>query len=283
VRGVAWAALARRYAPTRKVTAWRRADCDVLFPERVRGAVRAQDFSTLVYTAGITGVDYCEDHPQESRLTNAETPGVLAEVCAEKGARFIHVSTDYVFDGRNPAPLKETDEPHPLSVYGRSKLAGERAVLTVSPGFLVIRVSWLFGDHKPAFPDMILERAMQNDRVEAISDKVSSPTYSEDLAEWIEPMLDDHRYQGLLHLCNSGESTWQGYGQTTLNLARGLGVKLKAQTVEGVSRKSIPVFKAERPEFTTLDTTKFQKLSGITPRPWQEALEEYLRKKFASQ
>lgn len=274
------AALARRYARSREVIAWRRSDCDVLFPERVREAVRAQDFQVLIYTAGITSVDYCEEHPDESRLTNTDTPRVLAEVCAEKGARFIHISTDYVFDGRNPAPLKETDEPNPLCVYGRCKLEGERAVLAVSPDFLVIRVSWLFGHDRPAFPDMILKRAMESEEVEAIADKVSCPTYSEDLAEWIEPMLDDTRYRGVLHLCNSGSSTWQAYGQTTLDLAAKLGVKLKGRTVLGVSRKSFPAFKAERPEFTAFDTTKFQQLSGITPRPWQEALEVYLRKQF---
>jgi dTDP-4-dehydrorhamnose reductase len=275
------AALARRYARSRKVLAWKRQDCDVLQPERVREAVRQQQFSTLIYTAGITSVDYCEEHPEESRLTNGVTPGVLAEVCAEKGARFIHVSTDYVFDGREPGPRKETDTAQPICVYGRSKLEGERAVLAASSQFLVLRVSWLFGHDKPAFPDMILDRAMQSDHVEAISDKVSCPTYSEDLAEWIEPMIDDTRYQGLLHLCNSGSSTWQAYGQETLDIAARLGARLKTTTVAGVSRRSFPAFKAERPEFTAFDTTKYQRLSGTTPRPWQQALEAYLRKKLA--
>jgi dTDP-4-dehydrorhamnose reductase len=249
----------------------------------VRAAVRAQDFRTLIYTAGITSVDHCEEYPEESQLTNADTPRVLAEVCAEKGARFIHISTDYVFDGRDPAPRKETDEPNPLCVYGRSKLEGERAVHAVSPDFLVIRVSWLFGHDKPAFPDMILDRARASDSVKAIADKISCPTYSEDLAEWIEPMLDDPRYRGLLHLCNSGSCTWQEYGQATLDLATQLGAELKAHHVGGVSRKSFPAFKAERPEFTAFDTAKYQQLSGVTPRPWREALEEYLRKKLASE
>ncbi len=276
------AALARHYALTRPVTGWKRADCDVLFPERVRTAVRAQEFSTLVYTAGITNVDYCQDHPEEAHLTNAATPGVLAEVCAEKGARFIHISTDYVFDGVEHRPRVETDPTNPICVYGESKRAGELAVLKVSPEFLVIRVSWLFGHDKPAFPDMILKRAMENNQVEAISDKVSCPTYSEDLAGWIEPMLDDNRYQGLLHLCNSGSSTWQAYGQATLDIAARLGLPLKARIVDGVSRSSFPAFKARRPEFTAFDTTKFQQLAGFTPRPWQEALEEYIRKQFVA-
>lgn len=276
------AALARRYALTRSVIGWKRADCDVLYPEQVRAAVLAQDFSSLVYTAGITNVDYCEEHPDEAALTNTETPRVLAEACAEKGARFIHISTDYVFDGKDSRPRTEEDMASPICAYGRSKLEGERAVLAVCSEFLVIRVSWLFGHDKPAFPDMILKRAMEHDHVEAIADKVSCPTYSEDLAGWIEPMLDGTHYRGLLHLCNSGSSTWQDYGQTTLDIAAKLGLPLKARTVKGVSRNSFPAFKAKRPEFTSFDTSKFRKLSGLTPRPWQEALEEYIRRQFAA-
>jgi dTDP-4-dehydrorhamnose reductase len=168
-----------------------------------------------------------------------------------------------------------------LSVYGRSKLAGENAVLSVSKDFLVIRVSWLFGPDRPSFPDMILKRAMVSDRVEAISDKISCPTYSEDFAEWVEPMLDDKRYCGLLHLCNGGSTTWQNYGQTTLDIAAKLGIPLKATKVEGISRVNFPAFKAERPEFTSFDTGKYQRLSGNTPRPWQDALEQYLKKVMA--
>ncbi len=275
------AALARRYSASHDVLAWKRADCDVRFPELVADAARSQQFQTLIYTAGTTSVDHCEMFPEESHRTNAATPAALARVCAEKGARLIHISTDYVFDGRDPAPRKETDATNPLSVYGRSKLDGEQAVLAVSPEFLVIRVSWLFGHDRPAFPDMILDRAMKHDRVEAISDKVSCPTYSEDLAGWIEPMLHDTRYSGLLHLSNSGACTWQEYGQATLDIAAKLGAPLKVRTVEGVSRKNFPAFNAERPEYTAFDTSKYQRLSGVPPRPWQEALEEYLRKEIA--
>ena len=276
------AALARRYASNCEVIAWKRADLDVLYPERVRQGVSAQDFSTLIYTAGITSVDYCEEHPAESRLTNTETPRVLAEVCAEKGAKLIHISTDYVFDGIDPRPRKETDETRPICVYGQCKLEGERAVLAVSPDFLVIRVSWLFGHDKPAFPDMILQRALEQETVEAIADKVSCPTYSEDLAQWIEPMIHEPHYCGLLHLCNHGSSSWQSYGQTTLNIAAKLGLPIKARHVEGISRASLTSFKAQRPEFTAFDTTKYETLSGSTTRPWQEALEAYLRRQYAA-
>lgn len=271
------AALARRYEPSREVMSWGRSELDLLDLTAVREKTGTTDFQTLIYTAGVTNVDYCEDHEDEAFCTNGEAPRILAEICAEKEARFIHVSTDYVFDGKSTVPLDETAPARPLSVYGRSKLAGEQAVLSVSGDFLVIRVSWLFGPDKPSFPDMILKRAMISDHVEAISDKVSCPTYSEDFAEWVEPMLDDKRYCGLLHLCNSGSTSWQNYGQATLDIAASLGIPLKATEVAGISRINFPAFKAERPEFTSFDTGKYQQLSGRTPRPWKEALEEYLK------
>ena len=270
------AALARHLGQTREVTGWKRVDLDVSRPDQVLEAVRQQDYSTLIYTAGITSVDYCEEHPSESHATNMETPHTLAEVSREKGARFIHVSTDYVFDGVAPVPRKETDEANPICVYGQHKLEGERAVLDVSPDFLVLRVSWLFGPDRRSFVDLILERALKEDHVEAIEDKFSSPTYSIDLAQWIGPMVDDQKYHGLLHLSNSGATSWRQYGQTCLDIAASLGLPLKARHVGSVSRKDFPSFKAQRPEFTAFDTGKFQQLSGIVPRRWEDALEEYL-------
>lgn len=271
------AALARHLGHTREVLGWKRADLDISKPADVREAVRRQDFSTLIYTAGTTSVDRCEECPEESQATNTETPRVLAEVCREKGARLIHVSTDYVFEGSIPALRRETDPAEPICMYGQHKLEGERAVMDVSDEFLILRVSWLFGPDKKSFVDMILERALEHDHVEAIADKVSSPTYSIDLARWIEPMVDNRSYRGLLHLSNTGATSWREYGQKCLDFAANLGLPLRTNTVHGVSRKDFPSFKAQRPEYTAFDTTKFQQLSGTTPRPWEDALEEYLR------
>jgi len=270
------AALTRHLEKKHPVTALRRADLDVQKVDQLREALAPFDFKALVYTAGLTNVDYCEDHPDEAALCNTEAPRVLAEICQEREAKLIHISTDYVFDGRRDMLLKETDPPNPLSVYGRSKLAGETAVLNISPHFLVIRVSWLFGPDRPSFPDMIIRNALDKDSVAAIADKVSCPTYSEDLAAWIEPMLADPRYHGLLHLANSGSTTWQEYGQTAVDIAAALGLPLKTQKVGALYRSDFPVFKAERPEFTAFDTSKYEQISRETPRSWQDALHEYI-------
>jgi dTDP-4-dehydrorhamnose reductase len=273
-------ALVRHYGTTHKVHPFRRAELDVARTDSIRPALASHDFDTVIFTAGTTNVDYCEDHPEEARLTNAEAPRELAEVCRERGARFIHVSTDYVFEGTDEGLRKESDPAEPINVYGRSKLEGERAVLNVSEEFLVIRVSWLFGPDRPAFPDMILKQALEKERVQAISDKWSCPTYSEDLAEWMRPMLFDNRYRGVLHLSNTGCITWQEFGQRVLDVAAQRGLPLKTRTVEPLSRIGFAPFKAERPAHTGFDTERFHALSGITPRNWEDAVEEYVARQY---
>lgn len=273
-------ALVARYAPILPVQAVRRQDLDLTQQEMITPFLEKARPAVVLYAAGNTNVDLCEEQPEDSRLTNAEAPALLARFCREHGARLIHISTDYVFDGRQPGPRKETDPAAPLNVYGRHKLEGEQAVLETSPEFLVIRVSWLFGKERPSFPDMILKRALESETVSAIADKISCPTYSEDLAGWILPMLEDTRYAGLLHLCNSGACTWQEYGETTLAIAARLGLPVKTTHVAPLSRIGFPGFKAERPEHTAFDLGRYIRLSGTPPRPWQEALEEYLTAKY---
>jgi dTDP-4-dehydrorhamnose reductase len=275
-------ALARHYAGRHHVTMIGREECNLADADSVRACLESGPFDVLINTASLTGVDDCEVHPEKAGLVNATAPRLMAEICAKKGARLIHLSTDYVFDGTEPGERIETDPAEPINVYGRTKLAGEQAVLAVSPDFLVVRVSWLFGPDKPSFPDMMLKRAQDSDYVDAVADKVSCPTYSEDIAAWMEPMLTDGRYQGILHLCNEGATNWRDYAQAVLDTAAKLGLPLKARTVHGFSRINFSGFKALRPEFTAMSTAKFQGLSGIRPRPWQEAMETHLRHALAS-
>ena len=276
------AALARRFARSRKVIPFKRPDLDILRLETFRPTLDSLSFDSLVFTAGVTNVDYCEDHPDEAALSNTEAPRLLAEICQSRGARFIHVSTDYVFDGEQQGLRTEEDAAHPLSEYGRSKWNGEKAVLAVSPDFLVIRVSWLFGPDRPAFPDMILRQSLERDQVAAIADKWSCPTYSEDLAEWIEPMLTDPRYRGLLHLSNAGSASWQEFGQAVLDTAAAMGLPLKAHQVDSLSRIGFAAFKAVRPKYTAFDTSRFENLSGTKPRHWREALQAYLHHQYGN-
>ncbi len=144
----------------------------------------------MINCAALTNVDRCEEEPALAMKVNAMTPGLFAQLAAETETRFLHVSTDYVFDGTLDRAYRETDQPNPISHYGASKQAGEQAVLAASPHHFVTRVSWVFGPERPSFIDQIVERARTNDHVAAIDDKTSSPAYTQDLAKWLQVFLN---------------------------------------------------------------------------------------------
>ena len=272
-------ALHRLYsAGPHHVTAWSRSQLNLTDLDCIPSALASTEFDVLINAAGLTNVDLCEERQEEAQLSNGTAPGLLAAFCAAHDRRMIHISSDYVFPGSPPTLLRETDPTSPCNHYGHSKLAGEKAVLSNHPAALVVRVSWLFGPDKPSFPDMILRTALEQDHVSAVNDKWSSPSYSEDLADWLLALIEHHpEASGLLHLCNEGAPSWQEYGQATLDIALHMRLPVKTRTVTGHTMSGFTPFIAARPPHTALDTTKFQILTGIRPRPWQDALEAYLQ------
>jgi dTDP-4-dehydrorhamnose reductase len=273
------AALARGAAARgAHVIGFAHADLDLACPEALDRALAPLSFDTLVNCAALTSVDFCQAHPDAAFAVNAHAVRQIAEICSRKRARCIHISTDYVFDGTQRTPYAETDDAHPLSVYGASKRQGERELLEVDSSFLAARVSWVFGPDRPSFIDQILRRAQETADLKAIGDKWSLPTFTRDLEEWIFPLLREQPLGGLLHLTQSGGAcTWQEYGQVALDCAVQAGLSLRGRTVGFQSLASMTAFLAPRPIYTVLGTGKFTTLTGITPRPWQEAVAEYVR------
>lgn len=260
------------------VTTWGRAQLDLTLSSQIPERLADTSFDVLINAAGLTSVDGCEIHQEEARLSNAVAPGLLAAFCAARGRRFIHISSDYVFDGLDPRPRRESDPAVPCNHYGLTKLMGEHAALAANPASLIVRVSWLFGPDKPSFPDMILRTALDQSSVSAVNDKWSSPSFSDDLASWLLTLIKLHPHaSGLLHLCNQGAPSWQEYGQAALDIAARLGLPLKCRQVSGHSMHGFTPFIARRPPHTALDTGTFQRLTGIQPRPWQHALEDYIK------
>jgi dTDP-4-dehydrorhamnose reductase len=272
------AALARAWSVAGEtVLPFARAELDLAQPEAFRRTLEATDFDVLVNCAALTNVDYCEQQPEEAHRINGEAVRTLAEICSRKGARCIHISTDYVFDGAKREPYTESDAAEPISHYGASKLAGERALLETSPDFLAVRVSWVFGPDRPSFIDQILMKARQDENAAAIADKWAVPTYTEEAATLLHPFLREQPIGGVLHLCNTGGCTWQEYGQHALDYAHSLGVALRARTVAPLKMAELKSFIAKRPPYTVMSTAKLTSLTGQTPRPWQEAVEAYIR------
>ena len=235
-----------------------------------------QQGEVIVNSAALTDVDRCEKESSLATTINATTPTLLATLAAECGVRFIHLSTDYVFDGRSERPYRETDTPAPLSHYGTSKLAGEQGVLDASPHHVVTRVSWVFGPDRPSFIDHIIQRALNSTEAAAIADKISSPTYTHDLAEWLALFLKKETAGGIYHLCNSGSCSWRDYGEYALHCAARLGMPLLTTSVAPLKLAEMKNFIATRPVQTALDTTKFSALYEKPLRSWQEALEDYI-------
>ncbi len=274
--------LRRRFAAAgHQVRALNRAELDLARPENVGSALAGLEFDWLLNAAGTTDVDDCERHPKLAHVINAESTGVLAAECHRRGARMIQISTDYVFAGDGERLLTEQDLAVPANAYGQSKRAGEEAALAAAPSSIVARVSWLFGGEKQSFPDRVVTAGLAGDEVRAVDDKWACPTYVEDLATWLLFLVKDGGHQGLIHLCNSGVASWQYYGQTALDLAGELGLKLQTTEVHGHTMHGFDRFIAPRPPFTALDTGLFTGIFGQPPRSWPEALTEYLRLRYA--
>lgn len=276
------AALAREFGATCDVTGFNRARLNLESSEAIHQSLAQLEFDVLINCAALTNVDYCETHESEAMRINAFAVRDMAEACERNNARMIHISTDYVFDGQKQTSYSEIDPAIPISIYGRSKLAGEEQLRAVSARHLCVRVSWVFGPDRASFVDGIIKRAMIEERVEAIGDKWAVPSYTLDIAEYLLPMLRDLPEAGTLHICNDGRCTWQEYGQFALACAKDAGVRLKTEHVEPLKMAELLAFVAKRPVNSVMSTAKLAKLLGREPRLWQEAVRAYVNRQFAN-
>lgn len=219
-----------------------------------------------VNCAAYTAVDQAEDEPDRARLLNAYGPMLLARVTTYLPLRLIHVSTDFVFDGRKGAPYDESDEPNPLCVYAKTKLEGERHVLDENPGNIVVRTAWLFGANGKCFPKTILQAAQEAGReIRVVSDQRGSPTYAPDLATAIVNLIEVNAPGGVYHIVNAGEATWYDFAVETLAAA-------------GIQRSVTPIrseewlAKAHRPPYSVLATERYKSLGFPGLPDWRDAV-----------
>jgi dTDP-4-dehydrorhamnose reductase len=242
----------------------------------VREKLRNTNFDILINAAGFTKVDLCETQPDRAFLINAEAPRFVAEICAEKNARLIHFSTDYVFDGNKREPYTEDDEASPISAYGESKLAGENNVLAAQNQNLVVRVSWVFGPDRPSFIDAMVQQAQKNEEVDAVADKFSTPTYTLDIVAMLPRFFDGNVSGGILHFANAGQCSWQEYAQWAVDCCNDAGLPLKATRIGARKLRDMSNWIARRPLYSVLSTAKYTKLMGVSPRTWREAVSDYI-------
>lgn len=248
---------------------------DLENPSAMAAVLADLDCDLFFNPAGLTALEACEDDPELAHRINSEAPAEIAKWAADRGVKLIHFSTDYVFGGRLPGLRAESDRPNPLNVYGHTKLAGEEFVLA-HPTHCVVRVSWVFGPERPSFVDSVFDSALACRPLAGVADKFSLPVFTTDLVQWLEE-ISVHA-TGIVHACNSGSPvSWHGLATAVVEeMAEAGAISYMPEIVEQ-SLASMSSFRAERPQFTALATERLAELLGQPPRPWREALAEYIR------
>ncbi len=276
-KGRLGAALTRAYANDSNVIAWSREKANFENPSAVAAAVRKSEAEIVINCAALTNVDTCEEKQELAEVVNARTPTAVAQACAEIRARMIHISTDYVFDGKSNVPYTEDDETAPLSWYGKTKREGECRVLAAAANHAVVRVSWIFGPDRDSFVDKALQLALRGEPIRAVADKWSSPTYTLDAAEALRALFDPFAPGGVYHLSNHGKCSWRNWAQQAIDAALALGIPMKSRHVEPQKLSELAVMTAPRPIHTVLSCKRLEALLGTPLRGWQEAVADYIR------
>ncbi len=249
-----------------------RDDLDISAYNNVKKVLKEVSPQVVINAAGYTDVDACERKSRLAFTVNGEGAKNLARASSVIKAKLVYISTDYVFDGKKETPYTEEDQPNPLNVYGESKLMGERYVQKFADDYLIVRTQWLFGAGGRNFVDTIIDLARERDRIEVVDDQVGSPTYTLDLSVAIRALLEKDLW-GVYHVSNSGHCSWYDFAKEIL-------AQLGKDTVELVPISSADLTRpARRPLYSVLSNEKLQRDAGITMRPWQEALRDYLKEK----
>ena len=242
--------------------------------------VRRVQPQVIVNAAAHTAVDKAQSEPELARTLNALAPGVLASAAKQLGAWLVHYSTDYVFDGSGSQPWRESDATGPLSVYGQTKLEGERAVAS-NPKHLTLRTSWVYAARGGNFAKTMLRLASERESLTVIDDQIGAPTSAELLADVtahaLRSALLRPELAGLYHCVAAGETSWHGYARYVLGQAQALGWPLKAgpQQVSPISTASYPT-PAQRPLNSRLDTMHLQQAFEITLPHWEQGVARML-------
>lgn len=280
-RGVLGRALVKRLKLKYKIAALTHKGCEITDTRRVAALFARIRPSIVIHTAAFTDVDGCQRDSKIAYAINTQGTYNIAKHAKSAGALLIYISTDYVFNGKKKSPYREEDDAYPLSIYGETKLKGEKFVKQLVKRHIIIRTSWIFGQGKTGFVDKVLARAKGNKGLKIVSDKYASPTYAVDLAKAIARIIDavdssvwvDNLY-GTYHISNSGFCSWYEYAKFILESAG-----LKAIEIEPIPIAEMN-FLAKRPLFSVLDNSKYARVFKSRLRPWQEAVKEYIECRY---
>lgn len=246
-----------------------RNDLDVTRYDRINKTFEDISPQLVINCAAYTNVDGAETDRETAFAVNGLAPRLLGLACSKHNAVLVHISTDYIFNGKSQRPYLVSDSPDPLNVYGASKLSGEQGVRESGCKFYIVRTSWLFGPYGKNFADTILKLAKEKDMLQVVSDQRGSPTYTLDLARGIADLASTGIY-GTYHFTSSGVTSWYGFAT---KIVRTAGIKTQINPC-GTDHFPRP---ARRPSNSALDPFPIARVLGYIPPSWEEAVEHYIK------
>ncbi len=250
-----------------------RSSCDITSAIELQTKIVEIAPTHVINCAAFTDVDGAEVKRVEAMQVNAFGAHNVAAIAKRSGVRLVHVSTDYVFDGKGARAYVETDRCDPISWYGKSKWEGEKALLLHYPEACVIRTSWLFGRGGKNFISALLQWLKVKSEIKVVDDQCGRPTYVKDLAEAVLRLLDQ---RGIYHFANAEPASRFAIAQSIWKVAKAQGIPLTCEAIHPVASSEFPT-PAARPAFSVLDTGKYTQATGHVPRDWNLAFEEFLR------
>lgn len=253
-----------------------RQDLDLAQPEQIRATIAEIKPDVIVNAAAYTAVDKSESESELAMAINATAPKEMAIAAQEIGAKLLHISTDYVFNGRHHTPYLETDSTDPLGVYGKSKLLGEIGVRENCEQHLILRTAWVYGSRGHGnFVKTMLRLGAERTELKVVADQIGSPSWSYDIAlaitQLISKSLDNSKINGVYHYTNSGVASWYDLAVATFDEARKLGFPLKIEQILPITTADFPT-PTERPAYSVLSKTKIVAAIGVYPPYWRDSL-----------
>jgi len=266
----------RAFSPSgHEIIAPERSELDFLNPGQVAERVRHFQADWVINCAAYTQVDRAESEMEQAFVINRDSAGQLAGAVAGYGGNLLHVSTDFVFDGKQSRPYREDDDARPLGVYGRSKQEGEQAVRSALPEATILRTAWVYGVHGHNFVKTILRVAREGKPLKVVNDQLGSPTWARDIAGAIRALVQN-RASGIYHYTNAGSTSWHGFATAILAGAEAAGFALETTSVEAIPTSGYPT-PAQRPAYSVLDTGKIQSLLTAPIPHWRDSLNRMLK------
>ena len=266
--------------PLGDVVAHGREDADFSDPESLRSAIKQIEPDIIVNAAAYTAVDKAEKEEDLAMVINSIAPRVLAEEALKLGALLVHYSTDYVFDGTKQGPYVETDRPDPVSAYGRTKLAGERAIQSSGCDYLIFRTSWVYSSRGHNFLLTVMKLAKEREVLNIVSDQIGSPTSARLLSETtliiLQKVIKERNSgkfsSGLFHLAASGHTSWYGFAKEIISITqKKSNLQLKIKEIKSIATSEYPL-PARRPANSRLSSNKLEKKFDMTIPDWMESL-----------